>query len=60
MNDAIGRQWTLAADTSADYRRSIRLDVAVKLRHDTLTQSVNTIEKKVNGLGVAKAILNCF
>ena len=48
------------ADTSADYRLSIRLDAAaVKLRHDALTQSVNTIEKKVNGLGVAKAAVNC-
>ena len=28
---------------------------ALKLRQDTLTQSMNTIEKKVNALGVAEA-----
>jgi len=55
VNEAVGRQWTLTADSSTDYRLAIRPDAAVKLRQDTLAQSMNTIEKKVNGLGVAEA-----
>lgn len=55
VNDAAGQEWTLAAQNSTDYSLSMRPEAAVKLRQDTLTQSMNTIEKKVNGLGVAEA-----
>jgi preprotein translocase subunit SecD len=55
VNDAAGQQWLLSAETSTDYRLSIRPEAAVKLRQDTLAQSMSTIEKKVNGLGVAEA-----
>jgi len=55
INDAVGQQWLLSAENSTDYRLSIRPEAAVKLRQDTVTQSMNTIEKKVNGLGVAEA-----
>ena len=34
---------------------TLKPEAAVKLRQDTLMQSVNTIQKKVNGLGVAEA-----
>jgi preprotein translocase subunit SecD len=54
-NDLVGQQWLLASENSTDYRLSIRREAAVKLRQDTLTQSIRTMERKVNGLGVAEA-----
>ncbi|HLJ51047.1 MAG TPA: protein translocase subunit SecD [Bryobacteraceae bacterium] len=53
--DTAGQQWSLTAENATDYRLSIKPEAAVKLRQDTITQSMNTIEKKVNGLGVAEA-----
>ena len=55
VNDTIGQQWALTSETSTDYRLNLRREAALKLRQDTLTQSISTIEKKVNGLGVAEA-----
>ena len=55
VNDATGQQWVLSAENSTDYRLTLRTESALKLRQDTLTQSISTIEKKVNGLGVAEA-----
>ena len=40
---------------TTDYKLNIRSEAAIKLRQDTLTQSISTLEKKVNGLGVAEA-----
>ena len=54
-NDRVGQQWLLVAQNSADYRLNLRKEAAVKLRQDTLTQSIRTMERKVNGLGVAEA-----
>jgi len=53
--EAFGDQWVLTAEGPANYRLNIRKEAAIKLRQDTLTQSISTIEKKVNGLGVAEA-----
>jgi len=55
VNDAIGAQWILTPVNSTDYRINIRKEAAIKLKQDTLAQSISTIEKKVNGLGVAEA-----
>ncbi|MBZ5607266.1 MAG: protein translocase subunit SecD [Acidobacteriia bacterium] len=55
VSDLTGQQWTLASQSSTDYRLTMRGDAVPKLRQDTLTQSMQTIEKKVNGLGVAEA-----
>ena len=54
-NDALGAQWILSGVGSTDYRLNIRKEAAIKLRLDTMTQSMSTIEKKVNALGVAEA-----
>ncbi len=54
-NDRVGQQWLLVSENMADYRLNLRKEAAVKLRQDTLTQSMRTIERKVNGLGVAEA-----
>ncbi len=53
--DATSQQWILSAEGSTDYRLNLRKEAALKLREDTLIQSVASIEKKVNGLGVAEA-----
>ena len=55
VNDLTGQQWILASENSTDYKLTMRGDAALKLRQDTLTQSMSTIEKKVNALGVAEA-----
>jgi preprotein translocase subunit SecD len=54
-SDRVGQQWLLMPETSSDYRLNLRREAAVKLRQDTLTQSIRTMERKVNGLGVAEA-----
>lgn len=55
VGDGAGLQWVLSSEGTADYKLKLRKEAALKLREDTLLQSVNTIEKKVNGLGVAEA-----
>jgi preprotein translocase subunit SecD len=55
VNDATGTSWNLGSEGTQDYRLTLRKEAAIKLREDTLTQSMSTIERKVNGLGVAEA-----
>ena len=54
-NDTVGREWILSSVSQTDYKLNLRREAAIKLSQDTLTQSINTIENKVNGLGVAEA-----
>jgi preprotein translocase subunit SecD len=54
-NDVLGQQWLLSSVSETDYKMNIRNDAALKLHQDTLTQTMSTMEKKVNGLGVAEA-----
>lgn len=54
-NDRVGQQWLLVSENSTDHRLNLRKEAAAKLRQDTLTQSIRTMERKVNGLGVAEA-----
>jgi preprotein translocase subunit SecD len=55
INDGLGAQWTVAQQGPTDFRLNIRREAALKLRQDTLTQSMSSLERKVNGLGVAEA-----
>ena len=55
INDALSQQWVLSSESETEYRLNIRSEAALKLRQDTVTQSITTMEKKVNGLGVAEA-----
>jgi len=55
LNDALSQQWTVSPQGADGYRLNLRTEAAIKLKQDTLTQSINTLEKKVNGLGVAEA-----
>jgi preprotein translocase subunit SecD len=55
VNDLHGQQWLLAPENSTDYRVNMRKEAAVKLAQETLRQSIQTMERRVNGLGVAEA-----
>jgi preprotein translocase subunit SecD len=48
-------QWTLTAVNSTDYRLNLKPTEALALRKDTVTRSMNTIENRINGLGLAES-----
>lgn len=53
--DVSGTEWTLTPAGSNSYRLNLRQAAALQLRQDTLARSINTIERKINGLGVAES-----
>jgi len=55
VNDRFGGIWNVAQANSTDYRMTMKTSEAIKLRQDTLTQSMHTIEKKINALGLAES-----
>src|SRR5215471_10900224 len=55
VNDTFGDVWILTPVNPTDYRLTIKPSEALRLKADTLTQSTNTIEKKINGLGLTEA-----
>jgi len=55
VNDNYSGIWNLTAVNQTDYRLNMKTSEAIKLRQDTLTQSMNTIEKKINALGLAES-----
>lgn len=55
VNDNFGGVWNLTGVNQTDYRLNMKTSEAIKLRQDTLTQSMNTIEKKINALGLAES-----
>jgi preprotein translocase subunit SecD len=55
VNNTIGTDWVLAPDSASNYKITLRREAALKLREDTMIQTMNTLDKKVNGLGVAEA-----
>jgi len=55
VNENFGGVWNLTGVNPTDYRLNIKTSEAIKLRQDTLTQSMNTIEKKINALGLAES-----
>jgi len=54
-NETFGDVWILTPVNQTDYRLTIKPSEALRLKADTLTQSTNTIEKKINGLGLSEA-----
>ena len=50
-----GAVWILTSVNQTDYRMTMKPSEALKLKQDTLTQSMHTIEKKINGLGLAES-----
>jgi preprotein translocase subunit SecD len=55
VNDNYGGSWIVTPVNQTDYRMTLKPSEALKLRQDTLTQSMHTIEKKINGLGLAES-----
>lgn len=55
VNDVFSATWNLAPVNSTDYRMTMKTTEALKLRRDTVIQSRNTIEKKINGLGLTES-----
>jgi len=48
-------EWVLIALNSSDYRLTMKPTEALKLKQDTMTQTMGTIERKINGLGLAES-----
>jgi preprotein translocase subunit SecD len=55
VNDNFGAVWIMTTVNETDYRLTIKPSEALRVRADTLTQCINTIEKKINGLGLAES-----
>jgi len=47
--------WNLLAVNSTDYKMTMKPTEALKLKHDTMSQTMATIERKINGLGVRES-----
>jgi preprotein translocase subunit SecD len=54
VDEKHGTLWSLSA-AGEDYRLTVRPEQAVIISRDTLTQTMATIEKKINGLGLSEA-----
>jgi preprotein translocase subunit SecD len=48
-------EWVLTSVNATDYRFNYKQTEALKLKRDTMTQTMATIERKINGLGLAES-----
>jgi preprotein translocase subunit SecD len=48
-------EWILLGTNSTDYKLTMKPTESLKLKHDTMTQTMATIERKINGLGLAES-----
>jgi preprotein translocase subunit SecD len=54
VNDQFG-DWVPTALNSTDYKLTMKPTEALKLKQDTMTQTMATIERKINALGLAES-----
>jgi preprotein translocase subunit SecD len=54
VNDQFG-DWVPTAVNSTDYKLTMKPTESLKLKQDTMTQTVATIERKINALGLAES-----
>ena len=54
-NDNFGSVWILTPVNETDYRMTMKASEALRVRSDTVSQTINTVEKKINGLGLAES-----
>ncbi len=47
--------WTLTGINATDYRLNLKATEAISLRRDTVQRAIDTIEKRINSLGLAEA-----
>ncbi|MBL8174066.1 MAG: protein translocase subunit SecD [Bryobacterales bacterium] len=55
ISEAAGAQWSIASSSSSDYTLSLKPEAAVELTRETMTQTLNTMDRKISALGVAEA-----
>jgi preprotein translocase subunit SecD len=55
VNDNFGSVWILTTVNETDYRMTMKASEALRVRSDTVSQTINTVEKKINGLGLAES-----
>src|ERR1700690_2003395 len=55
VNDNFSGVWNLTTINPTDFRLTMKTTESLKLRQDTLVKSMNTIEKKINALGLAES-----
>ncbi len=55
VTDNFGSVWILTALNETDYRLTMKASEALRVRTDTMAQTINTIDKKINGLGLAES-----
>ena len=48
-------EWVLTAVNSMDYRLTMKQTESLKLKEDTMSQTMATIERKINGLGLTES-----
>lgn len=53
VNDTL-TDWVMTPVNSTDYRLTLKQTEALRIRQDTMAQTMNTIERKINGLGLAE------
>lgn len=46
--------WILTALNATDYRLTLKPSEAIRLKQDTVTQSIHTIQRRIDGLGLAE------
>src|SRR5437016_6896610 len=47
-------EWNLVAVNSTDYRLNLKTTESLKLKQDTMTQTMGVIERKINALGLTE------
>jgi preprotein translocase subunit SecD len=54
VQENFSNDWILTPVNATDYRMTMQPTAALKLKDDTLTQSIQTIDKKINALGLSE------
>jgi len=54
VNENFAQTWILSGVNATDYKMTMQASAALKLKQDTLAQSISTIDKKINGMGLSE------
>jgi preprotein translocase subunit SecD len=55
VQDRLGETWNLNTTSSTDYSLTPKPTYALELRRNTVQSAINTIEQRINGLGLAES-----
>ena len=56
-NDTIGAAWDMSTMTPTDYKFTIKRTNALTIRRDTVSKTVSTVQRKIDGLGLAESVV---